>query len=575
MTGAAAFLDVLRGFGVEYLFASSGSEWPPLWEELARQKAEGGRGPLYLHVRHETLAVSMASGYTKLTGKLPVVLLHTTVGALNGAMALRAALHEDLPMLVCVGESIAFGETPGFDPGMQWLRWLADIGGAARLVEPVVKRSFGVAARSILASTVHRACQLAMTPPRGPVFVSVPFEFLVEEAPELPCSRGTFPAAPRADGKAVEDAARVLIDSRSPLVITETVGREPGAVATLVRLAERLGAPVVEALGQPYVSFPRSHGLHAGFDARPHLHEADVVLLAGAVAPWHPASRGPSSAATVIAVDDDPLRGNSPYWGYRTDVCLVGDLGAALSAILDHVERALPAGVPEIRARAARWHRLNEARRQEWQEHARSRSDARPIDPAWLFHELNAVLPEDAIVIEEAITHRLPLMRQLQRARPGACFSGQSGGLGVGAGLALGFKCAAPERPVVLVVGDGTFTYSPALAALGFAQEYRRPVLTLVCNNGGYASMKRAFPTLYPTGWAVRTDTYFGVAITPSPDYATVARAFDARGERVLDPADIRPALRRALDDVRGGDSALLEFVLAAEASQKPLEIPT
>jgi acetolactate synthase-1/2/3 large subunit len=199
--------------------------------------------------------------------------------------------------------------------------------------------------------------------------------------------------------------------------------------------------------------------------------------------------------------------------------------------------------VPEIRARAARWHRLNEARRQEWQEHARSRSDARPIDPAWLFHELNAVLPEDAIVIEEAITHRLPLMRQLQRARPGACFSGQSGGLGVGAGLALGFKCAAPERPVVLVVGDGTFTYSPA--------------------------------TLYPTGWAVRTDTYFGVAITPSPDYATVARAFDARGERVLDPADIRPALRRALDDVRGGDSALLEFVLAAEASQKPLEIPT
>jgi acetolactate synthase-1/2/3 large subunit len=565
VNGAAALLEIVRGYGIEYLFSSPGSEWPPLWEELARQQAEGAPGPRYLNIRHEVLAVSMASGYAKVTGKLPVVLLHTTVGVLNGAMALRAAYHEEIPMLVCAGESIAFGETPGFDPGAQWLRWLSDIGGPARLAEPYVKWSVAVNARALLASTVHRACQIAMTPPRGPVFVSVPFEMLAEDAEELPHSQHAFPSAPCVDATSLDQAARILMDSRNPLVIAETVGRDPAAVATLVHLAELLAAPVVEALGQPYLNFPRDHPLHGGFDSRPYLAEADAVLLAGCEGPWHPASQGPRFPASVIALGADPLRHALPYWGYSVDLCLPGDVTHALAGILESVAGGVSPNDSGRQARAERLGRQSEARRRGWRDGAVARAKAKPIDPAWLFHELNAVLPDDAIVLEETITHRLPFMRQLERARPGACYSAQTGGLGIGTGLALGFKCADPQRLVVLVVGDGTFNYSPVLATLGFAQEYELPVLIIVCNNGGYLSMKRGLPALYPEGWAIKTGTYYGSVIEPSPDYGVLARAFGALGDTVDDPATLRTALHGAFERVRTGQSVVLDVRLARE----------
>src|SRR6185503_9971904 len=132
LTGAQSMLRVLGKMGVEKIFASPGSEWSPLWEALAEPGVEGM--PEYLSTRHEETAVGMASGYAKITGKLPAVVIHTTVGALHATMALRAALHERVPMVVLTGESIAFGEAEGHDPGHQWLRVLADVGGPAALV---------------------------------------------------------------------------------------------------------------------------------------------------------------------------------------------------------------------------------------------------------------------------------------------------------------------------------------------------------------------------------------------------------------------------------------------------------
>ena len=114
LAGAEAFLRLLFSMEVERIFASPGSEWAPVWEFLANPDLN--RKPLYLSSRHEEIAVAMASGYAKASGKLPAVMLHTTVGALHASMALRGALHENIPMVVFAGESIAFGEGEGPDP---------------------------------------------------------------------------------------------------------------------------------------------------------------------------------------------------------------------------------------------------------------------------------------------------------------------------------------------------------------------------------------------------------------------------------------------------------------------------
>src|SRR2546428_13581753 len=131
LSGADTLLRVLAHMGVDRIFASPGSEWSPVWEAFAKAKAQSEGVPLYITSRHEEIAVGMASGYAKSTGKLPAVMIHTTVGALHATMALRGALHEQVPMVVFTGESLGFGEEEGPDVGAQWLGALADIAGPA------------------------------------------------------------------------------------------------------------------------------------------------------------------------------------------------------------------------------------------------------------------------------------------------------------------------------------------------------------------------------------------------------------------------------------------------------------
>src|SRR2546426_2479646 len=172
LSGAETLLRVLRAMGVERIFASPGSDWAPLWEALA--KLHWPDVPEYLSTRHEETAVGMATGYAKATGKLPALVLHTTVGALHATMGVRAALHERIPMVVLAGESIGFAEGTHSVMGRQWLRLLTDVGGAGPPLEHCVEWGFGPHPSGILPPTRHGARPLAMAAPKGPGFVPVP-----------------------------------------------------------------------------------------------------------------------------------------------------------------------------------------------------------------------------------------------------------------------------------------------------------------------------------------------------------------------------------------------------------------
>ena len=562
LTGAEAFLRLLAGMGVERIFASPGSEWSPVWEFLTKPVPAHEGIPRYLSARHEEIAVGMASGYAKVTGKLPAVMIHTTVGALHGAMALRGALHEQIPMVVFAGESIGFGEDAGPDPGAQWLRHLADIGGPARLVERCVKWSFGVNTKAVLASTIERACQLAMAVPRGPVFISLPMEYLFDTMTVNPPAASSLPEAPVADPAGTEALARLLADAKNPMIVTEEAGRTVAIVERLVELAELIAAPVVETRSPGYVNFPRTHPLHGGIDPAAYLAEADLVFLLGAVAPWHPASAGPRPGARVVILDDNPLRTELPVWGYQSDLCLIGDVERSLELLLERLRARVRTNDPARAERRERWAQRHRERKQVWTDEAHALRDRAPIDTRWAVYELNQILPPDAIVIDETITHRREIIRYLDRVPPGGFFAGFCGGLGTGLGTALGVKAAAPGRPVILLIGDGAFSYNPANAALGFAQEYAMPILIVLFNNQGYLSMKAGIPKYYPDGWAVKSRSFVGTSITPSPDYVAMARAFDGYGEKVEAPRDVRPALERGLEATARGRLALIDIRL-------------
>ena len=166
MDGGDILIEVLNSHGVDHMFGSPGSEWPPLWEALSRRKAEGEQAPTYLNCRHEGLAIGAALGYHRGTGKLVAVPLHTNSGALNCATNLRGAMHDFSPLVVLAGESIGYGEME-VDPGAQWLHSLSSIGGPSRLMEDLVKWQSTVRTTHTMADTFHRACQIAQADPAG------------------------------------------------------------------------------------------------------------------------------------------------------------------------------------------------------------------------------------------------------------------------------------------------------------------------------------------------------------------------------------------------------------------------
>ena len=122
---------------------------------------------------------------------------------------------------------------------------------------------------------------------------------------------------------------------------------------------------------------------------------------------------------------------------------------------------------------------------------------------------------------------------------------------------------------VIALIGDGAFHYNPALAALGVCQEHRMPILIVLFNNSGYLSQKSHVSEQYPDGWAVRSNTFVGTAIAPSPDYPAIARAFGGYGERVEDPGEVRAALLRGLQAVAAGQVALVEMALESISNSR------
>jgi acetolactate synthase-1/2/3 large subunit len=548
--------------GVERIFASPGSEWAPVWEDLAKKDPDEEHKLLYLSSRHEETAVGMATGYAKASGKLPAVMLHTTVGSLHGAMALRGALHEQIPMVVLAGESIDFGESEGPDPGKQWLRHLADIGGPVRLVKNCVKWSVGMSSSTLIPATIQRACQLAMSSPRGPVFVGLPMEFLFHKmSTDAPAST-IFPPPPTPALRGLEELANLLENAENPMIITEAAGKNITSVQRLVELAELLGAAVVETRSCTYLNFPRSHPLHGGFQPRELLQEADLILLLATVAPWHPSSAKLNPGAKVVVLDENPLRQELPFWGFPVDLVLTGEVESSLELLMDHLKERIPPDDPPRVDRVQRWQQRHRERKQIWESEALALKEEKPIDTRWVVYKLNVMLPPDSIIVEETITHRLAIHRYLDRLQPGCFFSGFTGGLGTGLGTALGVKIARPDRPVIALIGDGAFNYNPVLADLGFAQEYEIPILIVLFNNQGYLTMKEELPRYYPKGWAMKTGTFVGTSITPSPNYAAIAGAFGGYGEKVEEPSELGPALERGLAALSRGQDALLDIWL-------------
>ena len=562
LDGGEAVLQAFRCLGVDYVMSSPGSEWGPVWEAFARQAVNKTNGPVYLSCAHETLAVDLAIGYTALTGRMQAVMLHTGVGLLQGAMGIDGAARAGVPMVVVSGEALTYGEKEGFDPGPQWQASLSVVGGTHRLAEPLVKWSTQASSPQTLFQQLINAGEMAQRAPAGPTYMAVPIETMLHEW-SPPASVRMAPPAPKLAAAAadIEKVAELLVAAQNPLAITEAAGRDAEGYAALVALAELLAIPVVEGQWSDYTNFPKDHPLHQGVGQSDLVKEADVILTIRARAPWYPPRSRPAQA-TVVAIDETPFRPQMVYHNSQADHYLEGDVATTLSALAQAARDGLKkAAVEERRQRCSAAH----ARLMETQRAALAKAaPQRPISPLQVCASLGTALPDSAIYVDETITHRGTILRHLQNKGPKSYIHAQ-GGLGQGLGIALGVKLAAKTRPVVSLIGDGSFMYNPVVQSLALSHHRQLPILIVVFNNGGYSAMRREHWQYYPDGVAAAHDIYPGHGVTEL-DYSELVKPFGGYGRKVEDPAEIVPTLKEGLKATEKGRTAIVNIILEGGA---------
>jgi len=537
MNAAAALMTVLQSAGVRYLFGNPGTTELPFLDAL------DGASLHYVVGLQEASVVAAADGYAQATGEVGVANVHVAPGLANALSILHNAARSRSPVVLTAGQ--------------QDTRLLAHepilAGDLVRMAEPFTKWAYEVRRADEAAMALRRAITIALTPPTGPVFLSLPMDLMTEEI-DAPAPSDVA-SAPRLGEPGPADlarACRLLAGARAPVIVAgDGVGRSIDGVATLARLAELLGARVY---GEPIyrrTNFPGDHPLWRGglYPSAPAvskaLDDADVVLIAGAdVFTWF--LHGPGGpfrpGVPVIQIADDPRQvGRS----YPVDLAFTTAITPTLRLIGDDLaERLTEAQRAAAADRRARLERVRSDFVGRTQAAAEADAERAPISPAYLMHTLAGLVPAGAVIVDESASSLPHVLRHQPFATPGSFYCSKTGTLGWAMGAAIGVQLAEPARKVVVTIGDGSVMYAPQ--ALWTAAHERLPITYVVANNASYAILKAGMATLGLAG--AKKGFYPGMdLIAPEVDYVRLAGALGVHAVSVGKPRELRDALAESL----------------------------
>jgi len=561
-TTAHHFLEGLNELGIEYLFCNLGTDHAPLIEEMARRRKLNWPMPKTVLCPHENTAVHMAAGYAIATGRGQGVLVHVDAGTANAAMGLHNLFRARLPVMLMAGRApfTTRGELPGSRD--TYVHFVQEPFDQASVVRPYVKWEYNLQSGVIAKEALRRAHNMMHSDPKGPVYLMFARETLTETWPDSaaasePVDRGGPVVARGADSQTIAAIADRLLAARNPLLVTSYAGRNPAAVDVIDALARFAGIRVI-TFSPVYLNIPHDSPCYGGAVPGKHVAEADVGLLVDVDVPWIPKDTPENPATWWAHIDVDAEKRGFPMWSFPGHLRVQGDSCRILTQLLDVLKAR---GTHAFRAAAdARVKRL--AAEGEARLAAAAKAAADPggngrINPHYLCAALARAIGPDDIVLNEAITNAPAVSTQIPRTRGGSLIGLPGGGLGFSGGVALGLKLALPDRVVVQIAGDGTFYFSNPQSMLAVSRRYDLPIFTVVLDNGGWGAVKGATLRVYPDGEA-RAANEFEAELAPVMDFAKVAEAAGAYGERIEEPEAVEGAIQRCLAQVRGGRMAIL-----------------
>ncbi len=542
MLGIEALLEILAASGVSHIFGNPGSTELPLNEALVNDSRFQ-----YVLGLHELPITAMADGYAMASGGLGVACVHITCGLGNAMGMLYNAYRAGTPLLLLAGQQdrrLRLGE-----PALE--------GDMVSVARPWTKWSVEVQRVEDLPAVARRLVQTALTPPTGPVFASVPVDVQLEQTDGLDLFPAQVPnRRVRPPLEAVREAAELLAQARNPAILAGSRVTEANAVAELVTLAERLGAPVLaeQQTSHGRLPMPADHPLYAGSlplwspGVRQRLDAFDVILAVGMnllrLFLYHEPACAIPEHIRLIHLDADPWEIGK---NYPVEVGLVGDPKAGLAELdqrLSEIQSSEQAGRAEKRLAGHSARRA--AERQKLLAEIDAQWDRRPMTPMAFMGALCRVLPPDVAVVEEAVTTHGNVLETLGVfGDPTGYFAHRGWALGWGVGCAVGVKLAWPNRPVMALLGDGASLYG--IQGLWTAAHHHVPVVFVIANNAQYKILKIVGAEMELSQMAESQFPGMDLA-EPEVDFVGLARSFGVEAHRVTGPEELAERVHEALD---------------------------
>ncbi|HEX5432031.1 MAG TPA: thiamine pyrophosphate-requiring protein, partial [Bryobacteraceae bacterium] len=436
-TASSAFLEALQEAGVSYIFANLGSDHPALIEAMAQAKASGAPVPKLITCPNEMVALASAQGYAQLTGRAQAVIVHVECGTQSLAGAVHNASRCRVPALIFAGASPYTQEGELRGARNEFIHWLQDVFDQRGIVRPYMKYDNELRSGRNIKQMVFRALQFARSDPQGPVYLMGPREVMEEEISRSQVNPANWqeigPAALPASG--VEEIAQALASARRPLIVTSYLGRNPKAVEELSRLAQCVGAGVLESV-PTYLNFPPDHPLYTGSQGNepvqnPSLAEADVVLVLDSDVPWIPLKNKPREDARIYHIDIDPIKEQMPLWYIAAKRVFRADCATALRQIHDRIG-GLAMDWSAAEERRAHFSRIHDERENLLRQ--RERLDGSTITPEFVTACVREHIDRDAIILNEGITNYTAINDHCGTTRPQTRFTSGGSSLGWGGG---------------------------------------------------------------------------------------------------------------------------------------------
>jgi benzoylformate decarboxylase len=560
ITGIQAFLELLAGFGVRYIFGNPGTTEMPLNDALATD-----RRFQYILGLQEVPVMAMADGFAMASGRLGVVNLHISCGLGNAMGMLYNAYREGTPLLVTAGQQ---DRRLMLEEPILWGR-MVDV------ARPWTKWAWEVQRVQDLPLAVRRGVQAALTPPTGPVFLSLPVDVQMEVAEGLDVSPIRLPdSRVRPPLDAIKQAAEVLAGAKNPAILAGSRVTERDAIAELIAVAEALGAPVITESGTTHgrLAFPTDHALNGGGlplwspQVRERLQQYDVLLVVGMdllrqyiyAEPLRPIPEH----IKLVQIDEDPWQLGK---NYALEVGVIGDTQASLLEL--RIAVSLLQSAQQRYERDLRVHRhiaAHAAAREKLKREIESHCEIRPLTPLGLMGALAKVLPPDVAVVEEAVTTTNTTFERLGALKNTTGYFGHRGwALGWGLGVSIGVKLAWPDRPVLALLGEGAAAYG--IQGLWSAAKYKLPVVFVICNNAQYQILKVCGRQLNLP--AAEAERFEGLDLVgPELDYLALARGFGVEAHRITEPDELAD---RVLVAWKGDKPVLFDVPISRELQSR------